>query len=200
MAKIKKTQPKLFNGFQTRDLFQTPNYATELLIPFIPEDIFHVWECASGEGKIAKVLHINGYSVLCTDLRKTEVTPYNRFNFLTARLIDLAEEAKALLQVECIITNPPFSIKDKFVEKCFEYELPFALLINADYGLQSINWIQRGCEKIIPTRRIDFITPTGLSGLSGHTANFHSFWLTRYFNLGATEIFVELTNEQKKNI
>jgi hypothetical protein len=30
---------------------------------------------------------------------------------------------------DCIITNPPFSLKDKWLQKCYSYEKPFALLL-----------------------------------------------------------------------
>ena len=74
------------------------------------------------------------------------------------------------------------------------------MLIPTDYCGWIIRAIQDGAEKIIPTRRIDYITPSGLSGASGHSANFHSMWLTKGFNLGRTETFVELTKEMKENI
>src|SRR5664279_2775183 len=51
--KIKKTQPETPYVPQGRDLFQTPYYATELLIPFIPKRIRWIWEPACGKGKIS---------------------------------------------------------------------------------------------------------------------------------------------------
>lgn len=92
-------------------------------------------------------------------------------------------------------------MKRKFFKKCIEYDLPFALLISADYSLWTINAIRKyGCEKLIPDHRIDFITPTGKSGATGNTSYFHSLWLTRYFDLGKSETFVDLTKEMKENI
>lgn len=36
---------------------------------------------------------------------------------------------------ECdwIITNPPFSISEKFIERCIEHKKPFALLLKSQY-------------------------------------------------------------------
>jgi hypothetical protein len=112
-----------------------------------------VWEPACGSGKISRQLRKAGYTVFETDLFHSD--PYKVMNFLEDGLRDIPGKFS-------IITNPPFSIKERFVEKCFEYERPFALLINADYSQQQIGWIQRGCEKIIPTARISYITPNVL--------------------------------------
>jgi hypothetical protein len=182
------TAPKTPNIPQGRDTFQTPNYATDLLIPFIPKNIKIIWECAAGEGKIVKRLENAGFSVWSTDIRYNPDWIDEQLNFITDTPNILGE---------CIITNPPFSIREKFIEKAFEYNLPFAFLINADYSQEQISWIQRGCEKIIPNRRIDFITPTGRNGKTS-SSQFHSMWLTYKFNLGKTETFVDLPIKEKK--
>lgn len=136
---------------QVRDTFQTPRYATELLLPFIPKHITHVWECAAGEGRISRILEEAHYTVLKTDLKEGD--GITRFNFLEDGMVFSGDGKFS------IITNPPFSIKDLFIERCFEYGVPFALLINADYSGWQIELVQRGCEKIIPNRRINYLTP-----------------------------------------
>lgn len=196
--KIKVNQSVTPNEVQGRDLFQTPNYAVDLLIPFIPKEVKVIWECACGEGKITSVLENNGFKVMSTDLAKKEnYMPDFFINFIEKQKLDISYFEPKL---EVIITNPPFSLKKQFYERCLEYNIPFALLIPADYSGWIIKATQNGAEKIIPTRRIDYITPTGLSGETNHTANFHSMWLTKGFNLGRTETFVELTNKMKENI
>jgi hypothetical protein len=171
-----------------RDSFQTPAYATELLIPFIPKEIKNVWEPACGDYKISKVLESKGYQVLSTDIK------YGN-NFLLDDFIIPYPEST------CIITNPPFSLKKLFYDRCLFYKVPFALLIPTDYCGWIIDSIRyQGVEKLIPTRRVDYVTPSGLSGATGNSANFHSMWLTKGFELGKTETFVELTKEMKKNI
>lgn len=190
--KIKQTQKEDLENVSGRDLFQTPNYATDLLVPFILELLpmsnksFIIWECASGKDKIVNRLKTYDLNVFGTDLSNKK-----SFNFLT-------DEQPYMF--DCIVTNPPYSLKKKFYNKCLEYQKPFALLIPADYSGWVIEALQNGAEKIIPTRRIDFITPTGKSGATGQSANYHSLWLTWGFNLGKTETFVELTKEMKENI
>lgn len=191
-SKTKSTQYEDLEKPQGRDLFQTPAYASKLLIPFIPQDKKVVWECACGQGKITKVLTENKYDVLSTDLAFGE-----EYNFLTTNFpMDEVYKKNAV-----IITNPPFSLKRKFYDRCRFHGVPFALLIPADYSGWVIDALWKdGAEKIIPSRRIDYITPSGLSGATGNTSNFHSLWLTWGFGLGKTETFVELTNEMKKEI
>lgn len=184
-AKSKKPQPKTQYTPQGRDAFQTPNYAVDLLVPFIPKGTNWIWEPACGDGKISTRLREHKYNVYATDL-------LSGMDFLSW-------EPDFIYKIDCIITNPPFSLKIDFFEKCLEYDTPFALLIPADYTGWNITACKSlGCEKIIPTRRIDYITPQGFSGATGHTADFHSMWLTWGFGLGKTETFVELSLEEKK--
>lgn len=185
--KPKKQQKENLTAVDGRDTFQTPNYAVDLLIPhltWLSHPNFRIWECASGQGKIVDRLEENGFSVFGTDLQHTPSV-----NFL----YDVAP-----MKFDCIVTNPPFSLKRKFYFKCLDYQKPFALLIPADYSGWLIDAVNRdGCEKIIPTRRIDYITPNGNSGKSS-ASQFHSMWLTWGFNLGKSETFVELPIEWKK--
>lgn len=150
-AKTKATQKQDLENVHGRDLFMTPKYATELLFPFLKNVLSSksiIWECAAGQMKMSKVLETK-YKVVSTDL--SYKTP---FNFLT-------DDPK--FKFSCIITNPPFSLKKKFFDRCCEMGIPFALLIPADYSGWIIEAIQNGAEKIIPSRRIDYITPNVLN-------------------------------------
>lgn len=180
--KPKKTQPETPDEIQERDFFQTPNYATDIVADFLPRGV--IWECAEGHGRIVARLRAHGFAVFGTDLLTGQ-------NFLTDQPIKI---------FDCIVTNPPFSIKRKFFSRCLSMDEPFALLLPADYSGWMIDAVRLyGCEKIIPTRRIDYITPTGRNG-GESAAQFHSLWLTRGLGLGQSETFVELTKEMKKNI
>jgi len=66
-SKIKKTQFEQPEAPQGRDLFQTPNYAVDLLVPFIPKNKV-IWECAAGLGKISNRLGYHGFNVISTDI------------------------------------------------------------------------------------------------------------------------------------
>lgn len=187
MNKPKKNQAENPNSVDGRDTFQTPNYATDLLVPFIPKYVEKIWECAVGQWKLANRLIEHGYKVKGTDIRVLDDRT-KEYNFVL-------DAIKHLPPLVAIVTNPPFSLKRKFYERCREYGIPFALLIPADYSGWIIKATQDGAEKIIPTRRVDYITP---NGKESH-AQFHSMWLTWGFDLGMSEIFVELTNDEKRN-
>ena len=187
-GKPKKTQSQISDKVQGRDLFQTPNYATDLLVPFIPKDVKWIWECASGDGKIMNRLQESGYIVLGTDLQYGDA-----YNFL-GNLVPITT-------IDAIITNPPYSLKYKFIDKALKMDVPFAFLIPFDMCQKMARlFMDYGVEGIVPTKRIDYITPSGLSGATGNTAYYHSFWLTYKFNLGNQLTFVELTKDMKENI
>ena len=186
MNKPKKNQPETPSNLQERDFFQTPNYATDLIIPYLPDGI--VWECASGKGKIANRLN---RQVVKSDIENVESIDY-RANFLTWD--------KPSFHFDLIVTNPPFSLKRKFYGKCRSHNVPFALLIPVDF----CGWILRSmmderAQWLIPTRRIDYITPTGRQG-NESTAQYHSGWFCYGLNLPKQITIVELTNEMKENI
>ena len=205
------TAPKTPNDSQERDSFETPNYAVDILVPFIPKNISTIWEPAAGGNKIVNRLEYHGYNVMATDIRFNPDLHDENTNFIT--------EQTPYWMWECIITNPPFSIKDLIIEKAFEYGVPFAFLINMDYSGQSIKWIERGCEKIIPRSRIAYITPRIVQRVNeGEGTNFqtkdeipspliykysssqfHSGWFCYKFNLGRTETFVDLPVDVRKN-
>lgn len=146
--KPKTPQKESVSEVDGRDTFQTPDYATDIIVPFLPVNKV-IWECASGLGKIVNRLSYHGFDVFGTDLQ--DETPVNF----------LSDSAPA--DFGCIVTNTPFSIKKKFYEKCRDYGVPFALLIPADYSGWIIDAVRKdGAEKIIPTRRIDYITPNTL--------------------------------------
>jgi len=142
--KPKKNQPETPNIIQERDVFLTPFYATDLIVPFIPENVKTIWECCCGDKKmISRRLQHWGYKVVSTDLLFGH-------NFLTM---------KPDFEFDMILTNTPFSIKSKIYQKCREYETPFGLLLPADYSGWICKAILQGAEKVVPNSRINYITP-----------------------------------------
>jgi hypothetical protein len=66
----------------------------------------NIWECASGDGSMAKVLKRYNTDVQCSDIR-TDEEVYGE------RGIDFLKTHK---QVDNIITNPPYKYAQKFVQ------------------------------------------------------------------------------------
>lgn len=94
------------------DELYTPEYAIIPLLQYLPKNAV-IWECTDyGESNITKVLLNAGYKVINTHL--------SNFDFL---------KDKPNFDFDIICTNPPYSIKDKFIKKCYEYNKPFCLLL-----------------------------------------------------------------------
>lgn len=134
------------NGCGTSDIFQTPREAFVYLQPYI-DKTFVIWESAAGRGLLAKSMMDFGYDVLMSDI----ITGQNYFTY----------------EPECYdiqITNPPYSIKDKWLERCYDLGKPFALLlpISALHSRFRCNLYRKyGVQLIIPPKRINFVTPSG---------------------------------------
>jgi len=182
MKKPKQNQPETPSQQQERDLFQTPAYAVDIIAPFLHG--LMIWEPAAGQGKLTeRLMNPHGLNVISSDIQ-------SGVNFLTANTD---------FDFDAIVTNPPYSIKRKFYERCREIGKPFALLIPTDFAGWTLGALRNGCQWIIPTRRIDYITPNGKSGKQS-AAQFHSGWLTYGLNLPQQIVVVELSIEQKGNI
>jgi hypothetical protein len=184
VVKPKRTQPKTPDSVQDRDLFYTPVYATEMILPYIPEGVRTIWEPAAGTGMIAKVLRGAGYNVSETDIRSDPPV-----NFLKRYECD----------ADAIITNPPFSLKVEFVSRCLHFRKPFALLIPGDFCQWFLDALEGGCRILAPRRRIDFITPTGRYGKDS-SSMCHSIWLCHGFTLPKQITVVDLTKKMKQRI
>lgn len=179
--KPKKPQTKDSKNAQMRDLFYTPDYATDLIIPFLRG---RLWECAAGAGHMVRRLQYHGFDVIGTELR-------DGFNFLAN---------KPVFDFDMIITNPPFSLKQDFYDQCMRYGKPFALLVPCDLAIWNLSAVRNdGAQWLIPTRRIDYITPTGKSGKDSNP-QFHSGWLTWGMELPDRLTIVDLSLAIKQNV
>lgn len=152
------------------DNFQTPPEALNILLPFIKKE-WLIWECAWGQGKLYNQLKKEGYNVVGSDIE---------FNFL--------ENYK---ECDCIITNPPYSLKDQFIRRCYELKKPFALLmpLTALEGKKrQACYKEHGLQLIIPSKRINFETPSG----KGKGSWFMTAWYTWGLNLPKDILFLDL--------
>ena len=154
------------------DDFQTPPYAIKPLLPYLNKD-WVLWECAEGEGYLSGALKREGFKVISTGPEFDFLIGIPTFHF------------------DAIVTNPPYSLKDKFIEKAFSYNKPLALLlpITALEGKQRQKVYKKyGIQLIIPDKRVDFINPQN----KGHGSWFPVMWLTHGLNLPKDILFVEL--------
>lgn len=153
------------------DDFQTPPIALMPLLPYLKKD-WYIWECAVGRGNLSLALMNKGYDVVSSDKEKSflEWQP-PRF--------------------DCIITNPPYSLKEKFLEQCYQLGKPFALLmpLTALEGKKRQTLYKKyGIEIILFNKRINFETPSG----KGTGSWFATAWFTNGLNIGQQLTFADL--------
>ncbi len=99
------------------DEYYTPDYVVEILVPYLKEKAFNtIWcPCDKETSEYVKVLKANDFDVIFSHIEDGK-------DFLNY-------EPKE--EYDVIITNPPFSIKNKIIERCIELNKPFALLLSA---------------------------------------------------------------------
>ena len=123
------------------DDIYTPEYAVKPLLKYIPKNIT-VWECCDfGGSKITKLLKEHGCKVISTDKED------DFFKYVPKEDFDM------------IITNPPYSLKDDFIRKCYEWNKPFCLLlpITALEGkVRGKMFREKGIEVLVFDSRVDF--------------------------------------------
>ena len=167
-----KRQPPMKQG--SSNDFQTPPEALKPLIPYLKKD-WRIWECASGKGNLVKGLSDAGFKVLSTDILRG-------FDFL---------EDMRFNDYDCIITNPPFSKKQEFLERCYESGKPFALLLpltTFETAKRQNLFKKYGVQVIFFDKRINFETPSG----KGSGSWFATAWFTFGLNLPKELNFVKL--------
>jgi len=172
-------QPPMTQGHA--DDFQTPKEALYPLIPYLKKD-WILWECGCGNGNLVKALKELNYEVIGTDI----ITGHD---FLTWQP----------KKYDCIITNPPYSIKQKFLQRCYKLKKPFALLLpltTFETQKRQSFFKQYGIQVVFFDKRINFETPSG----DGSGAWFSTAWFTNWLNLPKDLNFVKLKHPNQKTL
>lgn len=155
------------------DELYTPDEAVEMIIKYIPNNIKTIWECtAIKESRIVSVLKDNGFNVITSHIEDGQ------------DFFDYEPE-----QYDMIITNPPYSKKDKFLKRAFELGKPFMFLL----PITTLEGIERGkmfgengIQMLIPNKRFNF-KPEKKSG-----AWFQTSWFCSGLNLEKDLNFINL--------
>lgn len=162
------------------DACQTPAYAVDPLLPYL-DSHWSVWEPACGEQLLVEALYDSGFkTVIGTDL----LSGTNFFDFEPAH------------QWDCIVTNPPYSIKYPWLERCYALEKPFALLLPVEtLGAKTaqIFFRSKGLEIVFLDQRINFKMPN--IGFEGSSAQFPVAWFTWGLNIGQQMTFAEIVRD-----
>ena len=176
-------KPPLRQG--SPDDFQTPPEALEPLLPYLKRE-WIIWECAVGKGSLAKALERHGFGVIKSDI-------ITGANFLTDEPEDYdipKNEPERMMNYDCIITNPPFSLKQQFLERCYELGKPFALLLpltTFETKKRQELFKKYGLEVILFDKRINFETPNKVKNSSSW---FATAWFTNGLKIGKELNFI----------
>ena len=123
------------------DEYYTPKEAIIPILKYLDKNKIY-WECTDfGESNITRVLRENGFKVMHT--YKDE--------------LDFLKDDPVACDV--IITNPPYSMKDKFIKRCYELNKPFMLLLplTALEGKERNKLYKKyGLEIIVLNKRVNF--------------------------------------------
>ncbi len=125
----------------------TPDSATDYLIPSlqasdIPDAV--IWESAPPLDRSSKL--------------QGRLT-HHGYNVMSFPGIDYFQGAPDRHSFDVIVTNPPFSLKEKWVARTMEFNKPWALLLPiAALGVRrnDLNVHLSECQILLPPRRIDF--------------------------------------------
>ena len=99
------------------DELYTPAEVTKALIKHLPSSFMTVWcPCDTSDSNIVKELEGSGYKVITSHIKDGK-------DFL---------EWEPSEDYDCIITNPPYSVKNVFIGRCVELKKPWALLLPTD--------------------------------------------------------------------
>ena len=161
--------------------FQTPKEALFPLIPYLSKD-WVIWECASGNGNLSAFLKELGFTVIETDIKTG-----HDFLYYQPQHFD------------CIITNPPYSLKEEFLKRCYSIGKPFALLLplTAFEGKKRQELMRKyGVQVIFFNRRINFETPSGKNTGSW----FMTAWFTNWFGMNHELQFAEWNHPYQEKL
>ena len=105
------------------DFYPTPPEATMAVARWMQLSGKKVWEPACGAGHMSRALESCGATVVSTELHG-QGFGNEGVDYLEAQLPD---------GIECIVTNPPFKLAEKFIRRSIEHGLPFAMLLKSQY-------------------------------------------------------------------
>lgn len=161
------TRAPYVNSFNKSNFeYYTPDNAIIKLLEIIPKD-YIIWEPCAGEGHIVRFFQKHGYKVISSDIKFGQ----DFLNYKPNEPYDI------------IITNPPFNISNKIIQRCYSLKKPFMLLVpfNIMQGLHRTTLFQSyGISLFLLGERIDYIIPEeNLKQRNGRksTCPFWSLWI-----------------------
>ena len=144
-----------------RDLYETPEWVTEALLPHLPKKRMHIWEPACGNGKMVDALAGGGHPAFGTDISGG---------------VDFLDDESLCGAADAIITNPPYTHAQAFIERALKLMEPeglVAMLLRTDYDhARTRAHLFRDCpafaKKLVLTKRIVWFDRPGAAPSFNH--------------------------------
>jgi hypothetical protein len=160
-----------------RDLYETPEWVSEALIPHLRKDLASVWEPAAGTGKMAAVLE------RVAKVHASDIEPNGEIS-----ACDFLSCSQMPANYEAIITNPPYETATEFCELALKLTEPVdglvAMLMRVDFdSAKGRSHIFRDnpawSKKLVLTKRIVWFE-------GGKSPSFnHAFYIWDWKHTGA---------------
>ena len=162
------------------DEYYTPKESWDMIKQYLPDEPVVIYEPFFGEGHTYKYFKDEGYFMLGE----------NELDFFSF-------DARIMLRhCDCVITNPPFSIKYDIIKRLLKYDVPFILMLpvgilTTKIFRQSIG--DANISVIIPDKRLKYIR-------NGKTSspNFDSCFIC-YKMIKDQLVLLNTTKKTKKN-
>lgn len=143
----------------------TPWHAVAPLLPFLPVVPLRIWEPCSGAGWLAEWLREAGHIVIESDYRQGR---------------DALSWSPDPSSYDLIITNPPWSLKYRFIRRMYALKKPWALLLpyatpHAQTARKIRDAAGESWEEGRLDKRINYYMPG--SGFANNGAQLSSIWL-----------------------
>jgi hypothetical protein len=138
-----------------RDLYETPEWVTQALLPHLRGDVVSIWEPAAGTGKMSRVLAVD-HDVYSSDINID-------VGFLDGVQADVDFLNRTIpREFDAIITNPPYESAEEFIRRSIGLMLPgkglVAMLLRTDYDhartRQDLFVLPPFAKKVVLTKRI----------------------------------------------
>lgn len=160
------------------DCCQTPPYAVDPLLPFLPRSkSVVIWEPAAGEGYIVRKLESEGFKVVASDI----LTGQNFFKWQPSYF-------------DIIVTNPPYSDKYFWLERCYQLGKPFAMILPVEtigVGKAQKLFSRYGVEVIWLSSRVGFKMPSQKT-FEESSPQFPTAWFTWGLGIGKENTFAQM--------
>lgn len=134
------------------DEWYSPENVVEMIVPYLISNNFkNIW-CPfdTEKSNFVKVLHKHGFNVTHSHIQEGK-------DFFDQ---DLPKE------IDCIVSNPPFSKRDSIIQKLYSHNKPFAMVINFnglfDNRKRFEMFSKNGIQLLIPKGRMKFFQEDGL--------------------------------------